>query len=76
MLRNLGRMLQDPGKREALKGAVATLIKTAGTVGGSLQNGNRNEALKSGAGFIIEAVGNKLQTNGAANGAATGAATV
>ena len=76
LLRNLGRMLQDPGKREALNGAVATLIKTTGTVGGSLQNGNRNKALKNGAGFIIEAVGNKLQTNGAVTGAATGAATV
>ncbi len=61
LLRGLGRVLQDPGRREALKAAVATLVQTAGTIGGSLQNGNRNGAFKSGAGFLIEAVGNKLQ---------------
>ena len=61
LLRGLGRVLQDPGKRETLKGAVATLVETAGTVGGSLQNGHRNGAFKSGAGFLIEAVGNRLQ---------------
>ena len=65
LLRGLGRMLQDPGKRETLKGAVATLVQTAGTVGGSLQNGHRNGAFKNGAGFLIEAVGNRLQSAGA-----------
>ncbi len=58
----VGQMLQDPGKREALKGAVATLVQTAGTVGGSLQNGNAKEAVTSGAGLIIEGLGSKLQT--------------
>ncbi len=58
-------MLQDQGKRETLKGAAATLVETAGTVGGSLQNGNRNGTLKSGAGFLIEAVGTGLQGAGA-----------
>ena len=61
LLRGLGRTLQDPATRETFKGAVATLVQTAGTVGGSLQNGRRNEAFKSGAGFLIEAVGNRLQ---------------
>ena len=61
LLRGLGRVMQDQGKRETLKGAAATLVETAGTVGGSLQNGHRNEAFKNRAGFLIEAVGNKLQ---------------
>ena len=65
LLRSLGRMLQDQGKRETLKGAAATLVETAGTVGGSLQNGNRNGTLKNGAGFLIEAVGTGLQSAGA-----------
>ena len=65
LLRSLGRMLQDQGKRETLKGAAATLVETAGTIGGSLQNGNRNGTLKNGAGFLIEAVGTGLQSAGA-----------
>ena len=65
LLRIVGQLLQDEDKREALKGAVATLVQTAGTVGGSLQNGNAKDAVKSGAGLIIEGVGSKLQTAGA-----------
>lgn len=61
-LRIVGQMLQDPGKREALKGAAATPVQTAGTVGGSLQNGNAKEAVTSGAGLIIKGLGSKLQT--------------
>ena len=49
---------------------MATLIQTAGTVGGSLNNGHRSGALKNGAGFIIEAIGNRLQTAGAPSAAA------
>ena len=61
----VGQILQDPGKREALKGAAATLVQTAGTVGGSLQNGNAKGAVTSGAGIIIEGLGSKLQSAGA-----------
>ncbi len=57
-------MLQDQGKRDALKGAAATLVQTAGTVGGSLQNGNAKDAVKSGAGLLIGGVGSKLQSAG------------
>lgn len=57
LLRSVGQMLQDADKREALKGAVATLIQTTATVGGSLQNGNAKDAVESGAGLLIEAAG-------------------
>ena len=65
LLRIVGQMLQDQDKRDALKGAAATLVQTAGTVGSSLQNGNAKDAVKSGAGLLIGAVGSKLQSAGA-----------
>lgn len=57
LLRSVGQMLQDADKREALKGAVATLIQTTATVGKLAAERHAKDAVESGAGLPIEASG-------------------